>query len=311
MNLLLASISTGLTSRLRSLGRRLRSAVLMLAGILLAHHSFGATFTWNGGGANGNWSTPGNWSSGTAPTATGNNFVFGGTTNLSAVNDVVTATDTAFANTALTFASGAGSFTLSGNALTIGSGGGAGQVFVQQNSTSAQTISLNVNLSGGSGDRSIVFASGAGSLTLSGNINFSNDWLFPNATAGTLILSGANSGDGKAPTAGGITAGTNTMNAMMRNNVAGTNLVLGSDFALGNSGSGSAAAGTASLRGVVANQQVKVSTTNAEKILTGKAVDAIAHNNTYTGTSNLTIGNIYAVISNLDFIAPTTGRVTF
>jgi autotransporter-associated beta strand protein len=287
---------------------KVKPLVLMLALAATPLTSRGATFTWDGGGADGNWGMAANWSPDGAPTATGHTFVFAGTTNLNAANNIVTTSATS--GTVFTFNSGAGSFNLSGDAITVGSGGGAGQQIVQQSSTSAQTISLNLNFTGGSGDRSIVFASGAGSLTLGGNINFSNDWLFPNTTAGTLILSGNNSGDGKAFNAGGVTAGTNTMNAMMRNNVAGTQLVIGSDTALGNSGSGTASAGTAAFRGIVANQQLNISTTGGARTLPGSSLAINANNITFNGASNITLANVINVGGNRDFVVSSTGSVT-
>lgn len=267
--------------------------------------SSAAALTWDGGGADGKWSTATNWSTDVAPAATGDTLTFAGTTNLSVTNDAVTSLATS--GTAITFASGAGSFAISGNTLTLGSGGGGGQTIIQQSSANAQTISANINLSGGNGDRNIVFASGAGSLTLSGNISFSNDWLFPNTTAGTIILSGSNTGDGKATAA--ITAGTNTMRAMMRNNVAGTVLTIGSDGALGNSGSGSAAAGTASLRGIVANQNMTINTVG-NRNLSGSTFAINAANLTFNGSSNLTIGNVVNQAGNRDFVVSSTGTVT-
>lgn len=274
--------------------------------------TLGATFTWDGGGADGNWSTAANWNPDGAPGATGNLLIFSGNTNLSAENDVVTSLDTTYTNTVITFSSGAGSFNLSGTPITVGSGGGAGQIIVQQNSSNPQTISLNLNLSGGNGDRSIVFGAGSGSLTLSGNINFGSggngDWLFPTTTAGTIMLSGNNTGDGKGSNA--LTSGTNVMKAMMRNNVAGTNLVLGSDTALGNSGTGSASAGTASFRGIIANQQLNIGTTGGNRNLSGSSLIINANNITCNGTSNLTLANVINHGGNRDFVVSSTGTVT-
>ena len=291
---------------LASASRRLLSLPVFVAALPLAPAVHGAALTWDGGGANGNTSTALNWAGDVAPAATGDTLTFAGTVNLAVTNDSLTSLATG--GTAITFAAGAGAFTLGGNALTVGSGGGAGQVIVQQNSASNQVVSANLNLSGGNGDRSIVFASGAGSLTLSGNIAFSNDWLFPTTTAGTLILSGTNTGDGKGTNA--ITAGTNLMRAMMRNNVAGTNLVLGSDGALGNSGSGDAAAGTASLRGIIANQQLTIGTIGGDRNLSGSTLAINANNITFNGANNLTVGNLVNVGGNRDFVVSSTGAVT-
>ncbi len=268
-----------------------------------------ATNTWDGGGTDGKISTAANWDGDTAPAATGANVVFAGTTNLNVTNDSITALSTS--NTAVTFAAGAGSFNVGGNTMTMGSGGGGGQTIIQQNSTNAQTISANITLSGGNGDRSIVFGSGAGSLHLAGSINFgtgNGDWLFPTTTAGTIILSGANTGDGKATLA--VTAGSNSMRAMMRNNIGGTTLVLGSDGALGNSGSGDYTSANLGLRGIIANQQLNIGTTNGARNLSGSSLAINANNITFNGTNDLTIGNIVNQGGNRDFVVSSTGSVT-
>ena len=62
------------------------------------------TVTWNGGGADSNWSTANNWG-GTAPVG-GEALVFGGSARLTNVNDI--ATDTLFAG--ITFNSAADAF---------------------------------------------------------------------------------------------------------------------------------------------------------------------------------------------------------
>jgi autotransporter-associated beta strand protein len=288
------------------LSRRLLCLATFVASLPLTISTVHATaYTWDGGGSDGKISTALNWSTDIAPAATGDTLIFDGSTNVSVVNDLITSLATS--GTDITFASTAGAFTLSGNTLTLGSGAGAGMVIIQQNSASNQIISANINLSGGGGDRSMVFASGAGSLTLSGNINFSNDWLFPTTTAGTIILSGNNTGIGKSALS---TSGTNSMTAMMRNNVAGTQLVLGSDTALGSSGSGDAGAGTATFRGIIANQQLNISTTGGDRDLSGSSLAINASNITFNGTNNLKIGNLITVSGNRDFVVSSTGQVT-
>lgn len=295
-----------------------QAATKLIAGIFLAAltvmlcapAAFAAADTWNGGGGSPyNWSVGANWG-GTAPNATGDTLTFGGSTGLANNNDKVTALATS--GTALTFASGAGSFVLSGNAITMGSGGGGGQTIIQQNSANNQEINFPINLSGGNGDRSIVFGSGAGSLTLSGAINFGTggnaDWLYPTTTAGTIILSGNNTGDGKGTAA--ITAGVNTMKAMMRNFVAGTQLTLGSDTCLGNSGSGSISAGTASFRGIIANQNLNINTTGGNRNLSGSTLAINTGNITFNGANNLTIGDIIVDAGNRDFVVSSSGQVT-
>ena len=289
-----------------SASRRLLSVAAVAAALPLIPSAFAAALTWDGGGADGNTSTALNGSADVAPATPGDTLPFGGTTTLNDNHDSITSLATT--GTAITFASGAGSFTLGGNTLTLGSGGGGGQVIVSQQSANAQIISANINLSGGNGDRSITFASGAGSLTLSGNIAFNGDWLFPTTTAGTIVLSGANTGDGKTTNA--ITAGTNIMRAMMRNNVAGTTLVLGSNSALGNSGSGDAALGTASLRGIIANQQLNIGTAGGDRDLSGSTFAINANNITFNGANNLKIAGLVNVGGNRDFVVSGAGQVT-
>ncbi|MCB1130714.1 MAG: autotransporter-associated beta strand repeat-containing protein [Verrucomicrobiae bacterium] len=261
---------------------------------------FAATFTWDGGGGDGNISTAANWNPDGAPSATGNSLVFAGTTNLSVNNDSITS----LGSNAINFAAGAGSFNIGGNAITVGAA--ANDNFVTKVSTNDQTISANINLAGGGRDRTIIMT-GGGTLTLSGNVNFANDWMFPTSAAGTIVLSGSNSGDGKG---GVLNAGTNTSRAMMRNNVSGTSLILGSDTALGNSGSGDIGAGTANLRGLVANQNLTIGTQGGNRNLSGSTFIINTANVTFNGTDQLTIGNLINQGGNRDFVVSSSGQVT-
>lgn len=279
-----------------------RSLVYVLACLTAGLSSVVATtFTWDGGGANGNTSTGLNWSADAAPAATGDNLIFAGSNNTTVNNDHITS----LSSTSITFASGAASFNLGGNAITVGNGA-SNDNFVTKISTADQTISANITLAGGGRDRTIVMT-GGGTLTLSGNINFANDWLFPNTTAGTIVLSGNNSGDGKG---GVLTAGTNTMRAMMRNNVAGTSLVLGSDTALGNSGSGTISAGTANLRGLVANQNLTLTTAGGTRNLAGSSLIINTANVTCNSAANLTLGTVINQAGNRDLWVTGAGGLT-
>src|SRR5688572_28652556 len=102
--------------------RRTRRAVIAQAlvpmlpaamGAWTASTALGVTRTWDGapdgGGtsANANWSTGSNWVGDAGPSATGDNLIFAGTTNLTTVNDVVTTLSAS--GTALTFGATAGS----------------------------------------------------------------------------------------------------------------------------------------------------------------------------------------------------------
>lgn len=275
---------------------------LVVAGSGFPHIAFAAVKTWDGGGnPNFNWSVGANWDADAAPAATGDTLTFAGSTGLSANNDFITA----LANGGITFSAGAGSFNLGGNAITIGTAGGGGLTVLTQQSANNQVVSLNITLASGGGDRSVVM-SGAGSLTLSGNLNFGNSWLFPTTTAGTIILSGGNSGDGKGSV---ISAGANSLRATIGNNVAGTQLVLGSDTALGNASSGDVGAGTAALKGIQARQNTSISTIG-NRDLSAYAIAINAANVTFNGTGNLTMGHLINQGGSRDFWVTSSGTVT-
>ncbi len=283
---------------------------LFLAGLaLMAAPSLSraAALTWDGGGADGKWTTAANWSTDTAPAATGDTLVFTGTLNTSTNNDLPSITLSA-SGSPITFAAGAGSFTLAGNMINSGSTGN--QTFITQQSTASQTISAPLNLAAGSRDQSIIFAAGAGSLTLSGNINFSSSWLFPtSAAAGTIVLSGNNTGDGRA---NAISAGTNRMSAMMRTNADGYRVILGSDTALGNAGTGSASAGTAVFRGILNNTgNLNIASQSGARNLSGSSLALSGGARiTYDGSENLTLANLINGDGNKDFWITGAGGIT-
>ena len=94
------------------------------------------TYTWNGGGGNDNWSTGANWDGGNAPSNDGSaDIVFDGGTRLTPSLDANCSVRS------LTFASGAGAFTLGGSStLTI-----SGTAGITNNDTdSTQTIACPV-----------------------------------------------------------------------------------------------------------------------------------------------------------------------
>ena len=149
---------------------------------------------WTGLGSDNNWTTDNNWNGSQAPVA--NSFLtFAGTTRLTAFNDF--AIDTTFGS--ISFDSTAGQFYLSGNRLTIGTGG------FTNNSLTLQTITNDIKLT--PADNIIKAASdmsfngvlsGVGSITKSGN--------------GTVTLRGANTYTGKTI----VTQGTLTTSAANR-----------------------------------------------------------------------------------------------
>ena len=101
-----------------------------------------AAQTWNGGGADGNWSTAANWISGTVPVSSMDTAVtFAGTTNLAPNQNIANP----LMLNSLTFASGAGSFTLGGSALDFHTSSANVLPSITINGT--QTINSPINLS--------------------------------------------------------------------------------------------------------------------------------------------------------------------
>lgn len=132
-----------------------------------------AVATWDGGGANDNWTTAENWVGDVAPTA-GDDLVFAGGTQTSTDNDF--STGTSF--NSVTFASD--DFTLAGNGITLADG-----VTVNSNVTGS-AISLNVTV-GASFTVDVVDTT----LTMPGVLAGGNG--VTKTGDGTFIVSGANS----------------------------------------------------------------------------------------------------------------------
>ncbi len=138
-------------SKLQTIRRHgiLLAAAAAVPTFFVSSRSSAATDTWTGGGGNPNWTTAGNWD--TLPVA--NDILqFAGTTNLITNNDF--AANTQF--NGINFLSGAGAFTLGGNAVLLGGD-------INQNSNSNQTISLPLLLDGAT---STIAGTGTGSLNI-------------------------------------------------------------------------------------------------------------------------------------------------
>jgi autotransporter-associated beta strand protein len=160
---------------------------------------------WNGGGADQNFSTSGNWS-GTALTANAS-LAFAGTSNLAPVNNSTAGTQ----YNGVTFNSGAGAFVVSGNAINLGGD-------IVNNSGSLQTVNValalqtNVNLNAASGDLALgggisggfaLTKIGAHTATLTGSNSYTGG---TNVTAGTLIVGAA----GALPIGGAVSISGST-----------------------------------------------------------------------------------------------------
>src|SRR5688572_14859259 len=114
-------------------------ASIAAVGSLVGANALGAERSWDGGGANDNWTTPDNWLGESAPVPL-DLLTFSGTTRLTPSNDF--ATGTSFGG--INFDATAGAFTLGGNAVTLAANAG-----VLNASSNLQTINLPLTLAFG------------------------------------------------------------------------------------------------------------------------------------------------------------------
>ena len=220
--------------------------------------------TWNGGGADNNWSTGQNWNGGTP--GLGDGLYFGGTTRLTPFME------SDYSAGPVTFFSGAGSFNIgaaAGNVLLLGGD-------ITQNSTNAQTIGVPISLSVTS-----TITTPSGALTLSGDISGSGG--ITKAQTGSLTLSGMNSYSGKTT----ISRGTVFYNSIASVGVGPTALGVPTAVANGtiNLGSGTTAS---SLRytgsGDASDRVINLSSTTGGPSLYSSGTGPIIFTSDFTAT---------------------------
>ncbi len=152
---------------------------MTLGSVLLASAALAADLTWDGGGSDAQWSTTNNWAGDASAPVADDALYFGGSARLANTNNL--AADTSFGG--ITFNSGAGAFTLSGNSLTLGGD-------VRNLSASTQTLKLPMILSG-----TRMFYGSNAAVTVNGTLSGTGG-LLANVTNSTLTLTGSNTYEG-------------------------------------------------------------------------------------------------------------------
>ncbi len=146
--------------------------------------------TWDGGGSDGNTGNALNWAGDDLPDVTGASITFGGSLQTAVNNNYFEQLN------GVTFAAGAGSFVVTGNAL----GNFVSNAnILTNNSANLQTFGLNFGLTGGIGSEGAIVGVGGSHLILSGNISGTGMRL--DQTSGTgvtqVTLSGNNTFTGQ------------------------------------------------------------------------------------------------------------------
>ena len=244
---------------------------LALAASLLPT-SVASAQTWDGGGANNNWTTANNWNPNGAPLNNGTaNVTFSGNTRLTP-----NANGSKNIN-GLTFSGAAGAFVLRGSPLTINSGG------ILSSATVAETINNNIVLGA---NQTWTVSNPASTLAVRGIVSGSSS--LNKAGAGTLTLSGSNSYTGGTTVVAGILQGN--ANSLQGNIVDNANVTF-------NQTSSGTYAGILSGTGSLTK--------------TGAGTLTLSGANTYTGGTTVSVGVLQGNTTSLQGNILDNARVTF
>jgi len=190
-------------------------SAVMVSALLFFIPSAEASNIWDGGGGDNNWNTAANWDTDAVPIFP-QALTFNGTTRLTSNNDLSGLTVNGF-----TFGTTAGSFTITGNAITLG-----GNITFAANPGSAVTETINLDMAL-SANRTVTTQSN-GTIVLGGVISGANTLTKTNT--GTLTLNGTAS-----TFTGGISVTGGTLKFASIGNV-GVNSSLGSNGTISSNG---------------------------------------------------------------------------
>lgn len=275
----------------------LNRALIVALLSLFSASSLVAQSVWNGGGADALWSNGDNWG-GTAPVSP-KELHFTGVTNLAPQNDL-----TDFTATRIEFLSGAGAFSITGNAIGLSGN-------IVNSSTNAQSLALAMALTAGTH----IFQTSSGTLTLAGNLSESGGPAIISKTGtGMLVLGGDNSFTGAVSlgsnsgvlrltsntalgtTAGGVTVGAGSRVELQGVTITGESLSIAGD---GGDGQGAIKAVGGSTSTWTGNIAISSATGNFGNRIGTNGASTLALSGDITGSGDLAIrtdGNSSGII---------------
>ena len=261
---------------------------LLVILLFLPAIAFGAVKTWDGGGANNNWTTAANWDSDIAPVS-GDDLVFDGVVRTSPVNDFPN--NTAF--NSIKFNLNCGAFSITGNSIYLT--GGAPAIITNH-------ITLTVSIS-----NNIVFTTSNPSITTTagGTFNLSGT-LSQDGLTLTVVGNGSSTINQIISGTGALTkSGTGTLILTANNTYTGVTTISAGTLQIGNSGTtGSIASASIVNNGILIYDRSDAFTVSTPISGTGSVnkngagTMTITNGNTYTGGFSISAGTISASAEN-------------
>ena len=224
-----------------------------------------ATITWNGAGADSNWSSAANWS-GVLP-ANGDSLIFSGATRLTNLNDWLASIGAVTFNT--------GGFNISGNALTLNG---------DFNSTGTNTWAINSTLGAA---RTFTNTDTSGTFTLSGSLTNAG-FLTTIAGAGNTVISGVLGGSGGLAKSGGGTLTLSNANTY----TGATTIAPGSTLSISQDSNLGTAPGAATAGSLVIDSTGTLATTATFTLNSNRGLKIGPTSGTGAGTLDVATGTI-------------------